>query len=91
MSDGKWSFDKSISVSNLLTTMGMIAGAIAAYYSLSERVTLVEREILSLVHYQLEIDEAQDESLQRFREAVREDTQQIQDKLDRLIERMIDQ
>jgi len=91
MSDSKWSFDKSVSVSNLLTTMGMVAGAIAAYYSLSERVTLIEREILSLVHYQLEIDEAQDESLQRFRETVREDTKSIQDKLDMLIERAIDQ
>lgn len=84
-----WHLEKTISVSHIITTLGIIGAALSAYYSLGNRVTVVEERILSLLENQSRIDSAQDASLSQFREQMRDSTVEINSKLDLVIQELL--
>lgn len=86
---GRWHLEKTISISHIITTMGIIAAALSAYYSLGNRVTVIEERILSLLENQSRIDSAQDASLSQFREQMRDSTVEINSKLDLVIQELL--
>ena len=86
---GQWHLEKTISISHIITTIGLIAAALSAYYSLSGRVVIVEERILSLLENQARIDQAQDESLENFRGQMRDSTMEINNKLDIVIQELL--
>lgn len=77
-------FDRTISVMNIIAVLTIGLSGFGAYDALTDRIAKLE----STVEFQLRIDDAQDESLLRFRAEMKDRTQQINDKLDRLIERI---
>lgn len=85
----RWQLEKTISISHIITTMGIIGAALSAYYSLSGRVTIVEERILSLLENQARIDQAQDASLEQFRGQMRDSTVEINNKLDIVIQELL--
>lgn len=85
----RWQLEKTISISHIITTMGIIGAALSAYYSLSGRVTVVEERILSLLENQARIDQAQDASLEQFRGQMRDSTVEINNKLDIVIQELL--
>ena len=85
----QWHLEKTISISHIITTMGIIAAALSAYYSLGNRVTVIEERILSLLENQSRIDSAQDASLSQFREQMRDSTVEINSKLDLVIQELL--
>ena len=97
----KWHIDKGVSVPAVimafLAITGFVLGGLFAFTRVSERLTVLEQEFLSLnqrvvrvLEAQQRIDDAQDRELQSFRSEMRTDIQQINDKLDRLTEVLID-
>lgn len=76
--------DRTISVMNIIAVLTVGLSGFGAYDALTDRIARLE----STVEFQLRVDATQDESLLRFRAEMKERTQQINDKLDRLIERM---
>ena len=86
---GQWHLEKTISISHIITTIGLIAAALSAYYSLSGRVVIVEERILSLLENQARIDQAQDENLQNFRGQMRDSTIEINNKLDLVLQELL--
>ena len=85
----RWHLEKTISISHIITTIGLIAAALSAYYSLSGRVVIVEERILSLLENQARIDQAQDENLQNFRGQMRDSTIEINNKLDLVLQELL--
>lgn len=85
----RWHLEKTISISHIITTIGLIAAALSAYYSLSGRVVIVEERILSLLENQARIDQAQDENLQNFRGQMRDSTMEINNKLDLVLQELL--
>lgn len=85
----RWHLEKTISISHIITTMGIIAAALSAYYSLGNRVTVIEERILSLLENQSRIDNAQDASLSQFRDQMRDSTVEINSKLDLVIQELL--
>jgi hypothetical protein len=85
----RWHLEKTISISHIITTIGIIAAALSAYYSLGNRVTVIEERILSLLENQSRIDNAQDASLSQFREQMRDSTVEINSKLDLVIQELL--
>lgn len=88
-----WHLDKGISISHLLTTIGLVVGAVWAFADLSTRLAVLENQftqinqrVIAILEGQRLTDSAQDIELQQFRVEMRQDVRDIQQKLDRLIE-----
>lgn len=89
MSQESWHLEKTISISHIITTIGIIGAALSAYYALSGRVTIVEERILNLLENQARIDAAQDANLEQFRSQMRDSTVEINNKLDIVIQELL--
>ena len=85
----EWHVDKSVSVGHLLTTVLIIASAVAAFYSLSSRLDIVESRIILLLENQVNIDLRQDDTLEVFRDNMQETTSEINSKLDIVLETLL--
>lgn len=88
--------DKTINISHMLTTVAMVIGAFLAFFNMSERLAVLENHfeeinnrVVQLLQAQQRVDISQDSSLIQFRTEMREDSRQINAKLDRLIESLI--
>lgn len=90
MEKGPWHLEKTVSLSHIFTTIGLIAAAVSAYYGVTSRLSILEDRLLNMVEHQHEVDQAQDDSVQRFREEMRADTAEIQNKLDIVLSHLID-
>ena len=91
MIDKEWHLDKSFSVGHLITTIGLVAAAVSAFYSLSERMAVVEDKILLILENQTRIDSSQDAALEGFRLDMRNRTVDINDKLETILSHLLDQ
>lgn len=85
----RWHLEKTISISHIMTTIGLIAAALSAYYSLGSRVTLTEDRLMILLENQARVDDAQDESLEHFRAQMRDSTIEINNKLDMVLQELL--
>lgn len=83
----KWKFDRTISLTHLLTTASAIAAALFFAANINTRVTVLEQAIAQTVIVQHATDARQDAVTQELRAQMREDYKSINGKLDRLIER----
>jgi len=84
-----WHLERGVSISHILTTVTLVAGVIASYYNMSARVSIIEERVISLLENQVRIDTAQDEGLSVFRSEMRDETNEINSKLDMVLERLI--
>lgn len=98
-----WHLSKTVSLSHIGTTIGAVVIGLTAYFQVLERLSLLEQSFIALsdrvitvLETQRRIDDIQDSSLIAFRDEVRGDIRgmesglsQINAKLDRLIENMI--
>jgi hypothetical protein len=89
--DKEWHLDKGVSVGHLLTTIGLVGVAIAAFYSLSERLGVVEGKILVILENQIRIDTTQDATLLQFRSDMRDMTVDLNSKLDTIMTHLLDE
>lgn len=83
--------DKSLSVGHLLTTIVLVASAVAAFYSLSERIAVVEDRIILILENQTKIDAGQDATLNQLRTDMRNSTIDINDKLKTILDHLLEQ
>jgi hypothetical protein len=90
----KWHVDKTISLANIIIVCSMAMGGFGAYDSLTDRMAVMETNmsnlndrVVSLIERQINVDQAQDNTLLQFRQEMRTDVRSVQDKLDRLLER----
>lgn len=93
----EWHLEKGVSLSHIIATGTLLIAGVAAFYGLQERISILEREFVNLservvrvLEAQQRVDDAQDRDLVSFRNEVRTDIRQINDKLDRLIEGLTD-
>lgn len=82
-----WQFDKTISVTHMLTTASAIAALIGFGMNLDNRLSLIEQAMANALVSQRVIDERQDAAVVEIRRQIREDLRVIDGKLDRIIER----
>lgn len=94
MASEKWHVDKAVSLANILVVVSLAFSGFGAYNTITDRMAVLETtqdslnsRIVSLIERQINTDNHQDDNLQMFRQEWRADTQTIQGKLDRLIER----
>ena len=83
--------DKSLSVGHLLTTIMLVASALAAFYSLSERMAVVEDKIITILENQTKIDMNQDQNLTEFRVDMRNRQVAIDTKLENILNHLLQQ
>ena len=81
--NGQWRLSREISVANVITLVMIAFAVIGAYYSLSGRVTSTEQSIAA----QKYTDDRQDAEAQRTDARTQSALDNINRKLDRLIER----
>ena len=81
--------DKSLSVGHLLTTIILCATAVSAFYGVTERLSIVEDRIITILENQTRIDAAQDATLLQFRGDMRDMTTDLNNKLDTIIDHML--
>lgn len=88
--------DKTVNLSHILTTITILFAALLAFFSMSERLAILESQfeemngrVIQILEAQHKVDLTQDSSLIMFRTEMREDSREIQAKLDRLIETLI--
>lgn len=98
-----WHLSKTVSLSHIGATVGAVAVGLSAYFGVIERLSLLEQSfidlserVISVLETQRRIDDKQDQSLAALREDVRADIRgiesgiaQVNAKLDRLIENML--
>jgi hypothetical protein len=89
MIDKEWHLDKSFSVGHLITTVGLVAAAVSAFYSLSERMAVVEDKILLILENQTRIDASQDADMDQFRIDMRDRTVDINEKLETILSHLL--
>jgi ABC-type transporter Mla maintaining outer membrane lipid asymmetry ATPase subunit MlaF len=87
----EWHLDKSLSVGHLLTTIMLVASALAAFYSLSERMAVVEDKIITILENQTKIDMNQDQNLAEFRVDMRNRQVAIDTKLENILNHLLQQ
>ena len=87
----EWHLDKSLSVGHLLTTIMLVASALAAFYSLSERMAVVEDKIITILENQTKIDMNQDQNLTEFRVDMRNRQVTIDTKLENILNNLLQQ
>lgn len=92
-----WHLSKTVNLGHLIATSLFVLGGLSAYYGVTERLALLEREFINLssrmvsvLENQERTDSIQDRDLVSFRNEVRSDIRQINAKLDRLIETLVD-
>jgi hypothetical protein len=90
MIDKEWHLDKSVSLGHILTTIALVATAIAAFYSISERLSVVEDKIIGILENQTRIDHKQDDDLAIFRVDMRNRTVDINDKLETILTHILE-
>jgi hypothetical protein len=76
-------FDPTVNFGHLLTFIGFLVTGSMAWMAMNTRVTVLEEARQN----QVKIDAKQDLSIENNQKVVREDLSQINQKLDRLIER----
>ena len=86
---GAWHLDKSLSVGHFLTTIVLCAAATSAFYGVTERLSVVEDRIITILEHQTRIDAAQDAQLMQFRVDMRDMTTDLNNKLDTIIDHML--
>lgn len=96
MTEEKLHLDRVISIGNigtLITTLFLVAGS---YYGVQSRMAILEnqmtevnRRIVDVLEAQTGRDALQDADLTRFRSEMREDSKNIEAKLDRLLEAVL--
>lgn len=79
-------FDPTINFGHLLTFIGFLATGSMAWMAMNTRVAVLEEARQT----QIRIDAKQDSAIESNQKVVREDLNQINQKLDRLIERKKD-
>ena len=79
-------FDATINLGHILTFFGFIATGITIYTSMNGRVLVLEEFKAN----QIQTDKRQDFQIEDNKKAVKEDLHEINNKLDRIIERVID-
>lgn len=70
-----WNLDKRVNITHLLTTIGLVIGAVSAYFQIESRLSVVENTVT------LQISSAQRE-LAEIKNAL----QRIEDKVDRKLD-----
>jgi ABC-type transporter Mla maintaining outer membrane lipid asymmetry ATPase subunit MlaF len=86
----QWHLDKSLSVGHLLTTIVLVAAAAGAFYSLAERMAVVEDRIILILESQSRIDENQDRNLDTFRVDMQNRSVSIDNKLETILNHLLD-
>lgn len=81
---GQWHLEKSVSITHLFSTIAAIATLVVLGSKFDTRVTLLEQQTAA----QHAVDTRQDKETDDFKHVVREDYRAIDDKLQRLIERV---
>jgi hypothetical protein len=81
---GQWHLEKSVSITHLFSTIAAIATLVVLGSKFDTRVTLLEQQNAG----QHAVDSRQDKETDDFKRIVREDYRAIDDKLQRLIERI---
>ncbi|NRR28898.1 hypothetical protein HSX11_01750 [Oxalobacteraceae bacterium] len=80
----EWHLDKTVSITHLFSTIAAIATLVVLGSKFDTRVTLLEQTNAA----QHAVDTRQDKETDDFKRTVREDYRAIDDKLQRLIERV---
>jgi hypothetical protein len=80
---GKIKFDATINLGHILTFIGFIGTGVAMWQTMDKRVVVLEEARA----FQTSTDKRQDSTLDDTKKSVREDLREINNKLDRLIER----
>lgn len=79
----KWHIKKEISIDNLLAFIAAVFAVLAAYYAMDKRVSILENDLVA----QNEKDARQDSDAMRYQQRIDTSLQEMNRKLDRLIER----
>lgn len=82
-----WQFDKTISITHMITTASAIAALVGFGMNLNNRLSLIEQAMSNINIQQKLTDERQDTTVTELRRQTREDMRNINDKLDRILER----
>jgi len=97
MVDDGWSFDKHLSVGNIIASILLMLTFTGFYMTQDRRITRLEEQthavtsdIVRMLEDQMERDTQQDLIIQQFRSEMRTDARDIQNKLDRLVESFIE-
>jgi len=91
-SSKQWHMEKSVSVSHILTTIGMVVVLAAGWNSLTARLAVVESQqtafnerVLSMLQEKRRIDDRQDREIATIYSHARDDYRTINEKLDQLV------
>lgn len=89
----QWHLDKGVGLATIIGAMLFFLGGVAAWYSTVERVgslelryTVLNSRVVELLERQVVTDVRQDSALMIFRSEMREDSSQINSKVDRVLE-----
>jgi hypothetical protein len=91
MNKEQWHLDKSLSIGHLLTAIVLVASAAGAFYSLSQRMAVVEDRIILILESQSTIDQNQDRNLDSFRVDMRNRSVSIDNKLETILNHLLDE
>jgi len=80
----EWHLEKTVSVSHIITTVAALVAIATAWGNLNTRLSLVEQSIANVA----QADLRKDIETREFKVEIRGSVQVINDKLDRLIERL---
>ena len=78
-----WRLDKTISITHIIMIVPLAVSMIAGYFTLTNRLSLNEQAIVVIV----DKINRQDKDFSEYKNSVREDLKEINQKLDRIIER----
>jgi ABC-type transporter Mla maintaining outer membrane lipid asymmetry ATPase subunit MlaF len=87
----EWHLDKSVSLGHILTTIVLVASAVTAFTSLSERMSIVEDKIITILENQTKIDRSQDQNLAEFKVDMRNRQVDINNKLETILNHLLQQ
>lgn len=82
-SDKRIKFDPTVNFGHLLTFVGFLVTGGMAWMTINTRIVVLEESRLA----QIKVDQRQDAAIESNQKNVREDLKEINQKLDRLIER----
>jgi len=91
-----WKVDRTVSMGNIIAAVLLLATFAGFYMNQDRRITVVEQQthsltadIVRMLEDQMERDASQDIGVQQFRSEMRVDVRDMNGKLDRLVERML--
>ena len=79
-------FDRRVTISDLITLLVLVGGGLITITTIEANTKAQETRLDRMLQRQEQIDKTQDYSVQRFRDEMRSDVRDIQQKLDRLVE-----